>query len=192
MFEQFSKFHHILVTGPQRAGTTICAKMISQDTGLRFLPEGAMATGNKADEMYSSLRRLVEKHDNIVVQCPIQCRYIHKFSSEDTLIVMMLRPIDEIQASERRIGWGDAYQRVLYNDVIKYYNIPEDKPIAAVKYEYWRRFQRPQIVHWHEQSYEELAQHPLWIPKERRVGFGPRQIGANNSFRSEIFIKPLV
>ena len=39
MFEWLSEFERIFVTGPQRSGTRICAKMIAHDIGYEFIDE---------------------------------------------------------------------------------------------------------------------------------------------------------
>ena len=39
VFEHLLNFAVVLVSGPQRSGTTICAKMIAHDTGHTYIPE---------------------------------------------------------------------------------------------------------------------------------------------------------
>jgi len=39
MFKYLTKYNHILVTGPQRSGTTIAAKMIAKDTRHKYIKE---------------------------------------------------------------------------------------------------------------------------------------------------------
>ena len=197
-FKFMEDYRFILVTGPQRSGTTIAARMISEDTGLQFLSEGAMAVQDKDAEAKEALPQLIDKlvaaGASAVIQCPIQCRFIHEVAiSSHMLVVMMRRPLPDIVASEKRIRWGDARQQALYADVIKKYPKLSDKPISQVKYFYWDTVQRLQLVKRncdvYELRYDDLHTHKLWIPKEQRSKFFPRQISPDENYaRVEVMI----
>jgi len=75
MFELLSQFNTILVTGPQRAGTRICAKMIAYDTGHEYVDEDSIGM----DSLYR-LYGLLETNRPMVIQCPVLCRHIHLLS----------------------------------------------------------------------------------------------------------------
>lgn len=184
MFEHLRKHDRLLVTGPQRSGTTICAKMISVDTGHTFLSEAHLVGGSHIDDQWHKLADLVKTRQRIVVQCPSLSRWIHDFSSEDTLIVFMRRKIRDIVASEKRIGWGDSAQRAVYKKALRCYEFPAT--VAEAKYLFWEEVQRSVVHHWLEIEFESLKDHPLWVPAERRVDFGPRQISEDGRFAAEI------
>ena len=167
MFKHLSTFPHILVTGPQRSGTTICAAMIAHDTGLEFLTEEKVPG-------LDNLRGLLTTEKRFVLQCPQFCRYIHEFSAPDTLIVMMRRECKDIIASEIRIGW-QGYRKM----ELARYGV-EDGVISDVKYAYWDAHQKHMIQEQLEVEFESLKEHPLWIPKSRRLHFGPRQISISD------------
>jgi hypothetical protein len=44
-----------------------------------------------------------------------------------------------------------------------------------VKYAHWENTQRDTVTHPFEVEYESLSEHPLWVPKAQRAGWGPRQ-----------------
>ena len=90
MFEWLSKFERIFVTGPQRSGTRICAKMIAHDTGHEF-----MQTQINMDSFYN-FSSLLETKIKYVIQCPTLCRYIHFFDSKDNAIILIRRNIKDI------------------------------------------------------------------------------------------------
>jgi len=153
----------ILVTGPQRSGTTIAAKMIAQDTGHLLVLEERFGTHDKG-----RWEKIIEGSHGVVIQCPTMCRWAHQFGErDDVLVVLMRRDIDDIIASQERIGWRERRELVPYG--------VDEGPIAAVKYDYWEREQVGQIRHSLELEYEDLSDHPLWVPKARRRRFGPRQ-----------------
>ena len=48
VFEYLLHYHYVIVTGPQRSGTRIGAKMIAYDTGYTYVDEAEV----KADSVY--------------------------------------------------------------------------------------------------------------------------------------------
>ena len=169
MFEDLARFSRIFVTGPQRSGTTICAKMIARDTGHRYVDECHYGLGDRI--RFAGL----QGRSKIVVQCPIHCYHIEDCSCPDNLIVLMRRPIEEIIASQERIRWQKNEPVELAN----YGKGPEEGPIAQVKYLYWEEHQRPLIENWLEIHYHSLSSHPLWVPAEERRNFHCRQTRRN-------------
>jgi len=148
MFKHLSTFSHILVTGPQRSGTTICAAMIAHDTGLEFLTEEKVLG-------LDALHKLLTTEKRFVLQCPQFCRYIHEFSAPDTLIVMMRRERKDIIASEIRIGW-QGYRKM---ELARYGR--DQGTISDVKYAYWETHQKHLIQNQLEVEFEDLREHPL-------------------------------
>uniref|UniRef100_A0A6H1ZK16 Putative sulfotransferase domain contining protein n=2 Tax=viral metagenome TaxID=1070528 RepID=A0A6H1ZK16_9ZZZZ len=162
MFSQLRKFEKILVTGPQRSGTTICAKMISEDTGHKLILEEVF--GNSLE----SFSIIVRGEINFVIQCPAMNKYIHRFDDDITAIILMRRNVDDIIASEKRIAWEGTSE-------LKRYGLSAGI-IADIKYNYWNTYQKHKITNAFEIEYEDLAVHPLWVPKEERRNFTSRQI----------------
>lgn len=163
MFEWLAPFDIILVTGPQRSGTTICAKMIQADTDKYMVDEGGF-----------DVTDLVRWADYVtttsggVIQCPSMCRYVHWFGKRNDLaVVLMRRSIDEIIASEKRIQWDGAFELARYNT--------QDGPVSAVKYNYWDTYQKGFVKHAFEIEYRSLESHRLWVPDERRKDFSFKQ-----------------
>lgn len=159
----WSQYDKIVVTGPQRSGTRVCARMIADDTGHKYIDETAIG-------FYGLSRacKLLKKHEQCVLQCPALCRYAHKFDGEKVAIVLMRRDLADIKASEERIGWER------HATELARYELEEGEP-AAVKYAFWEERQRDRITNPIEIEYESLAVHPLWVPKEKRARFAPHQ-----------------
>jgi len=167
MFEHMQAFKKIIVTGPQRSGTTITAKMIAADTGHDYIDEDDI--GIKSMER---MRAVIKNDRRVVVHCPALCRHVHEFGGrDDTAVVIVRRPIPDIVASQKRIGWPAEKEE------LGRYGI-ESGIISKVKYRYWDNHQKANIKHPVEVTYASLKKHPLWVPKQKRVGWGPRQTGA--------------
>jgi len=166
-----------VVSGPQRAGTTICAKMLALDLGLEFLSEAWLEGGRPVQ----TLNRILVGHDRFVIQAPGPSRHLHKLALRGAFVVWMRRDMADIVASQERVKWDDTSQLRAYD--------AQQGPIAQVKLDFWRQRQRGQIEHAFEIEYESLTVHPLWVPKEDRADWHERQISADNRFRPEIFIR---
>ena len=162
MFGELKRYDVIIVTGPQRSGTRIAANMIAYDTGHELIDERQIAV--------DSLYRLAaaKAREGVVIQCPALCGFIHNFADPDTLICMMMRPISEIIASQKRIDWKfEPLEQIYFQNF--------DTPIAEQKYNQWN-WQKTIIKNYLEIDYHSLDIHPLWKPKEERKNFGDTQI----------------
>ena len=173
MFEHLAKYDVILVSGPQRAGTRIAAKMIAADTGHRYVDEDDF-------KVYSRRRfdAILQQH-KVVVQCPAMCHVLHEVATDDTLVVMMLRNMEDIAASEKRINWtGGAYKELanfgMSRQAAKKFR-QRGGQIAPLKYARWWGHQRKRVPHCLDLGYESLSAHPLWIAKEQRAEFVANQ-----------------
>lgn len=152
----------IVVTGPQRSGTTIATKMLAQDLGFDCHLENAF---NFHD--LGVLCDLLQR-ERIVVQAPTMAFVCHHLSAT---LVFMRRDVKAIAKSEARIGWRHATaekRRYFYSGPL---------PVAQLKYHVWETYQRPGLAldRYVEIDYESLKQHPLWVPSELRKQFGDHQ-----------------
>lgn len=155
-----------MVTGPQRAGTRICAQMIAFDTGYRFVDELDFKVNHfpKFINMFSC--------ENVVVQAPgLSHRAVSVSKFKNSLIVFMRRDVKDIVASQKRISW--IGKEVEYGN----YGLPATHPIevSQVKYNFWDNFQKRDIDDYLEIDYNSLSKHPFWVPKKFREDFGPFQ-----------------
>lgn len=162
MFEHLGGFERVLVTGPQRSGTRICSKMIAHDTELRFVDEREFGT-----DSLNQLWRLLQEETGIVVQCPALCRYVHHLAGDyDAVVFMSRRPLST-KLSEERIGWRwEPPELMRYGFGTR---------AAVSKGLYWEHLQEHATSNPFTVEYDSLADHPLWIPKERRTHFDPYQ-----------------
>lgn len=169
MFEGLKKHRVILVTGPHRSGTTICARMIAEDTGHRFVVE---------DEIQFSRLHLVADIINlgkpVVIQCPFLLPVIHQLDKhidlnyDESCIVMMHRYRKDIESSEakakrvnfRRLGFT---QKRLYGE-------QSPRHVSDVKYDGWA-LQQPTLPNTLDVGYLSLSDHPLWVEDRSEFRF---------------------
>jgi len=161
----FSEFRCVVVSGPQRSGTTIASRIIALENDMEYVDESAYGTKNK--EAWGAL---VIEGDNLVIQSPAMARYLHQFGDclHDVAFVWMIRPLHEIIASQNRIGWSDSDERKKYDQI-------DNTPIALVKTLFWRIHQCPMISYSLELGYHDLTNHRLWVPDDDRIEFTRRQ-----------------
>ena len=163
LFNHLQEFNFILVTGPHRAGTTIATAMIANDLGHKFFEEPNIPPGNLGDFLETET-------GPAVIHCPSYCHVVHEYVYVDGLaVVLVRRQIDDIIASQRRVGWGFEQHE------LKKYG--RTGCIARVKYAHWDDIQR-QILkdRAFEIRYEDLRNHPMWVSREQRKDFYIAQI----------------
>jgi hypothetical protein len=157
MFEYLKSYRIIIVTGPMRSGTTVCAHMIAKDTGKQYYDDVKDGMGN----IYN-VRRIVEK-ENGVIQSPHISWYVDEFGfREDVAIIFMIRNLDEIRTSSERCAsfrlWPIGYE--------DYRRVGVDR-LDAIYY-HWKNVQKIKIKHSFEILYNDLKTHPFWIEKQFR------------------------
>src|SRR5579872_7158233 len=163
-------YEQIIVSGPQRAGTTIAAKILAGELGYRNVPEEEVGVNDvvRLVELYRVGRRFV-------VQGPGFCPYVHLLPGA---VVLMRRPVEEIVRSQARIRWLQEKA-----ELAGYFTT--EGPISQVKYEAWDRFQKPRLAERAlELDYHSLAAHPLWLEQEQRQTFHPRQTSLTDAPRA--------
>lgn len=165
------KFSKILVTGPQRSGTRIVAKIIAFDNKIRYVDEQEFDVRDMI-----SLGKLFREDGRMVIQCPALCYCLHDFhylfNLQDLLVVMVIRDIKDIINSQSNIKWTQDKKRTwarYERRELEHYGRKEGI-ISEVKYKYWQK-QKSQIPNWLEIKYDDLKNHQLFIPKERRENF---------------------
>lgn len=178
MFEHLSEHKKIVVSGPPRSGTWITSKMIAQDTGHELIPEKRHG--------YYRWPRFVELLAGTarpsVIHAPSLTSFLHKMIEEDAevFIVFVVRSPNEIAASERRINKTRVIYRLTQRQYAGIMPVPKIASCMA-RYAYWFSHQRYVIpaARFVEIRYESLADHPLWVPKQRRRHFATHQTVAN-------------
>lgn len=153
----------MVVSGPQRSGTTFAAKVVAAELGWTFLDETTFGIQNR--QMW---RRLLQHEQRSVVQCPAMMRHLHDDVPDDVLVVVMRRHVSDIVASQHRIGW--EWERT----ELSRYGLKSGS-ISEVKYDWWDTHKMDGPARWVELDYDTLSGHPMWVAPEVRVTFSPKQ-----------------
>jgi hypothetical protein len=167
MFEHLAVHKRIVVTGPQRSGTRIGAKMIAADTGYQFVDEAEFLIKDN-DRFREFLKR-----DGVVVQAPHMLKDVVDDPPPGIFVVLMRRDLDQIHASAARIRWAEDFGG--NTTELKKFGLTEGDS-AAVKYDYWDSHAKS--VPFLEVPYESLREHPLFVPDDQRKTFGHWQTQA--------------
>ncbi len=167
MFEALSRYRVVIVTGPHRSGTRLCAHAVAHDTTLRYVD-----TDDYGGDL-DAWKDVVARGRGVVVHSPGMARWVHEVAGhDDVLVIWMLRPLAQILVSEARINWSEKEEKAIYADIPGY---KRQFHVSVNKLNFWRTYQHKHIHNWREVRYDELKAHPLWLPAEKRRHFGPRQ-----------------
>jgi hypothetical protein len=168
------KFSRILVTGPNRSGTTISGRILAHELGFTFYPEERITAGDVRQFIY-----LFCTEENFVLQAPGMCHVAHELNHPKSAVIFMLRNPEDIRASEMRIGyhWTDGSR--YFRDTIS----AEEQVQLFKKYQAKNLKRRVFYLH-----YEDLQEHALFIEKKLRKNFAPRQISKKENFAPSIKI----
>ncbi len=157
---QLKQFKHVLVTGPQRSGTTIAAHILANDLSYKYYDERDVGVRS-----LTSLFKVLFNEEPAVIQGPCFCNIVHLIDCPNTAVVMMKRSPKDIKESEIKINWPDEKK-----ELINYFETNGN--IAEIRYNAWEKYQKPNmLVPYFELDYESMSAHPMWIEKEQRKSF---------------------
>jgi len=164
MFEYLKEYDEILVTGPQRSGTTICARMIAHDTGHTYIDEARFKIWYGDEAL-----KVARENRPCVVQGPGLLEWAFRF---DTVVVMIRDPIDIGESLKRS---PEVVSRLTTEYPMSHYFGNPHRILPLLMYEVFFQCTARKIQNLIEVQYDSLEDHPLWIPKEERVGWKRRQ-----------------
>ena len=158
-------FKRILITGPQRSGTTIASRIISYELGLKWITEESVDV-DKLDLFF----KLHFSEDNYVLQAPGLSFICHLLPVD--AVVFLWRPDKEIANSVARIGWmkHDKYESE------KYFRRNRAKRSWSLKKNIYECYQISKIKNAYTLDYKSLEGHSLYVSADQRMHFHCRQI----------------
>lgn len=157
----------IVVSGPQRSGTTIATKILATELDRIPVYEEAFDTHN-----LKKFRMIAYATPNAVIQAP--ALMYHIVTGEwPYRTILMRRPIEDIIESAQRIGWEQyedrdaVYTEMLFAGNGRTYNVLR-----------WKREMVDELASKGTDilDYSALASHHLFVQKHKRANFKPRQI----------------
>lgn len=161
------KSKKIVVTGPQRSGTTIASRIIADTMQIECIDE----LDYKID--YDNLKKILTKKDSFVVQAPA---FFHRImdiqeACSGVCFVIIKRNIEDIIKSEKRIDW-DAASQIMEREANCATDYPG--PISKYKYEKWEEIKN-NLNEYLEINYEDLSFHRFWLEDNIRKNFKDKQ-----------------
>jgi len=186
LFKTLADHNYILVSGPQRSGTTFAAAALAHSLERRFCPDEIIGQ----DEV-TKLNVLIRSSPNFVLQCPALFWCLDSFQDKDfpnTAVVVMKRSLTAINKSVARIDWDGAAEEIDryrrreefreddWQVSIEAYQEPR-YAIGSFKYYFWDTYQKDRMqLPFYELDYNSLRWHPRWENKVNRKDFEPRQV----------------
>jgi len=185
LFNECKKFKKILVTGPCRSGTTICAHILVDYLGLEFIESFPNYKDSEKDVKYmGSFEHLIGYYnslDSFIAHGP----HLHPFLRavpEDILVVFMRRNMEDVLASTKKIKtkengeWTDEFYSNHMRKIVKKkdQHIFDKMSYPGKTYYVWDNYQK-QNINYVEVDYDLLASHHLFIPRGKRKNFRERQ-----------------
>tara|TARA_R100000458_G_C8150041_1_gene158025 strand:- start:120 stop:617 length:498 start_codon:yes stop_codon:yes gene_type:complete len=157
----------LIVTGCQRSGTCIVTHILAEEYNLSVLGDRDLhATYGDL----SKLKLLLDNNlTNFIVQMPSALlMYVDMFHTyPDLHFVGVMRDTEEIIDSMKRIEW----QKNTYYHWIDYMY----DHVKMMKSNWCALKEILPDTSWTEVQYNSFSEHPLFIPKEKRMKFTPNQ-----------------
>lgn len=174
LLDKVKNYSRIIVTGPQRSGTTYCSYILAKDLGYTHYDEISFNTGD-----YNKFKNQISKN-NFVLQTAEFTYRLQDIKTPSTFIIWMDRNNKDIKKSEERICWRGF--NGTKNKYLKYY--PEHKQLinsfkenAPLKKHIFDKIQIPEMqVDWVKVPYNILNQTSEFKTKEERKKFTSKQI----------------
>ena len=164
MFAGLKQYQNIFVSGPNRSGTTICARMIAEDTGHDLVLEDEFTCSNLAQ-----LSTFINAdYGPQVIQCPFVAPVIHDLEwligadMNQAMVVFMHRFRGHIVRSEQNAETPFGGKVNFSGDkVLRQHNSTISQHASDATYDAWQD-QCKAIPNAMDVAYESLRGHPLW------------------------------
>lgn len=186
------QYRHIMVSGPDRSGTTFTAYLLSQLLNYTHVDE--MSTNVFSDGIVCNVfcyNELFQTRDNIVSQRPGETSRLHNIRDNSTFIVFMARNCLDVFKSQNKIfsptdSWTCKYGR--REELNKYLNNKElsqyydyTDMICKIKQDVWKNYQMSILkkipINFINLDYESLVHNTtLFKPHHKRKHFHSKQI----------------
>ena len=168
-------YDYIIISGPQRSGTTYVAKELAFELEYDYIDEFKHGIAR-----FKKMLSFIENKPK-VIQAPALSHKLHKITNEKTLVVFMMRNNHDISLSEDRIGWHDKHANTEFAKYKESFperieRINDFKRSAPMKKWIWKRCQKKEMqIDYLELPFEFISQSKGYVVKEERVNFKKKQ-----------------
>lgn len=180
--EQCKQYEVIVVTGPQRSGTTIKARVLSKELDYTYIDEEEFSSGD-----LEQFKNIVLGNKNCVIHAPAMTSICDELDNKRVFVVYSKRKIIDVVNSQKRINWkGEKFERRRYKNKFKEYKTIEHKKISEIKTHIWETHQK-QKCNTSDLWYDDIKYHPLF--ENNRDNFDTRQWKKTSSIKFDEFEK---
>ncbi len=174
IINKINHYDKIVVTGPARSGTAIATRILANE-----LNKNPILEDDHGNYLIKGLR-LLNNPGSFVLQSPgLLCKIKKLNHRTDIAFVIMIRPIEDIISSRKRINYSYTNTQSLYyflkDNELKNLLLPIDKEISLIKYRLYYDHLKKTNPNCFDLYYDSLINHPFWIPKESRLNFKTHQ-----------------
>jgi hypothetical protein len=149
----------IIVTGPQRSGTRITAKIIADTFQIPYIDEFEYRA---KWFLFRSKAQLLKAY---AAQAPAIMQRAWQLP-KDVAIIVCVRDINDIVTSQKRIKWNcEEIEKAKFNKIA---GLDMSQSIAKIKYDYAEKMKDERTIFIKRGLFSE---HPLWLPKNKRIDF---------------------
>jgi len=169
-----SEYRMVVVSGCQRSGTHIMAKILAHELGWQYITDEDYDVSD-----FNGWANLILTGVHMAAQCPHMTHLLHE-TPDDVLVVWMHRPIEELIVSFARVNPGhisasQPYQMLFYSQLPE---VGTGRQIGAgwikVREQYWNMVQRPMLGRRGVTfNYHDLEEHRLFV--HNRTGWTMNQ-----------------
>lgn len=175
LVKKCKKYTRIVVSGPQRSGTTYMAKQLSESLNYEHADEYSFSIRN-----LGMFKQKLDK-ENIVIQAPALTHILAEINHPRTLVIWMKRDFDDVKRSEDRIGWhpkDSSWEFAIYlQRFVNHFDLIRSFDRSApMKTKIFEDVQSPKMkVDWLYVDYEIAESSPNYIKPENRKNFHSKQ-----------------
>tara|TARA_Y100000310_G_C20361274_1_gene659083 strand:+ start:120 stop:746 length:627 start_codon:yes stop_codon:yes gene_type:complete len=184
LVKKLKKYNIIIVSGPQRSGTTYCSYILSKNLSYSNIDETIYNTHDEDHFLSLFNQNNTQPSSGIVIQAPAMSHLLHKINANNKLIVLFMRRNNkEIFRSEDRINWHTLeypteikkYHKTFSFDLNEFFKLGLYRN-SIMKYYFWEKQKQSMNVDFLEVDYNILSQTDEFIPMEKRKDFNSKQI----------------
>jgi len=170
IIEQCKSYRKVLVTGPQRSGTTFAAKSITKILGYRFVDEDEYKVHDE-----NAFNDLLKSNEKMVLHAPAMSHLL-PLNFCDTFVIWMQRNIMDVIKSEDKIDWHMREFWNKKNKAIKKFpfhtSVIEAFPNNKLMKDWiWNNLQKVKMYNYAELNYKHLRECEGFIKSKTKKQF---------------------
>lgn len=179
LLARVDQYRAVLVSGCQRSGTHIMAKIIAHELGWDYITDQDYDLSN-----FNGWSNLVLRAQMAAIQCPHMSHILHEVPTDVAVVWMRRNPVELLESfirvNPQCLPCSQPYQMLFYSQMP---GVPRGQITGMewidIREQYWEWKQAPLLG---ERGitfeFDDLAEHELFVPKPQRKGWAMNQTEA--------------